>query len=129
MVPVGAFFKGHAPTSAVGLGEDLPAAVARQWGQWCAAGGYATNAVKGKPHQDFHNAVRMPIPVFHAIEDDIATPATVADLMRTFPHTDKWVHHIRPSQHGLKPIGHIDWFRSSRQALWPLLSQPLHAPR
>ena len=42
LVPLGTLVKGYAPTSAVGLGEDLPAGVARQWGQWCAAGGYAT---------------------------------------------------------------------------------------
>jgi len=128
LVPLGALFKGYAPTSAVGLGEDLPAAVARQWGQWCAAGGYATNAVKGQPERDFHGAVQMPITVFHASDDDIATPTTVADLIRTFPSAHKQVHQLKPSAHGLKSIGHIDWFRSSHQALWPLLAQALREP-
>lgn len=128
LVPVGALFKGYAPTSAVGLGEDLPAAVARQWGQWCAAGGYATNAVKGRPALDFHAHVRMPITVFHASDDDIATPATVADLLRTFPQARKQVRHIQARDHGLKGIGHIDWFRQSHQTLWPLLAQALHEP-
>ncbi|MBI5925984.1 MAG: alpha/beta fold hydrolase [Aquabacterium sp.] len=36
LVPLGTLVKGYGPTSAVGLGEDLPAGVARQWGQWCA---------------------------------------------------------------------------------------------
>jgi len=128
LVPVGALFKGYAPTSAVGLGEDLPAAVARQWGQWCAAGGYATNAVKGQATLDFHAHVRMPITVFHASDDDIATPATVADLLRTLPQARKQVMHIHPRDHGLQGIGHIDWFRQSHQALWPLLAQALHEP-
>src|SRR5690606_29080492 len=85
VVPLGTLIKGYAPTSAVGLGENLPAAVARQWGEWCAAGGYATNATRGRPEQDFHAQVRTPITVLHAEDDDIATPATVADLLRTFP--------------------------------------------
>lgn len=128
LVPLGTLIKGYAPTAAVGLGEDLPAAVARQWGQWCAADGYATNAVKGRPQLDFHGDIRIPITVFHATDDDIATPTTVADLMRTLPAARKQVRRIAPSEHGLKSIGHIDWFRSSHQALWPLLAQALREP-
>ena len=128
LVPLGTLLKGYAPTAAVGLGENLPAAVARQWGQWCAAGGYATNAVKGQPERDFHGEVRTPITVFHATDDDIATPATVADLMRTFPSARKQVHRVAPADHGLRSIGHIDWFRSSHQVLWPLLAQALREP-
>jgi predicted alpha/beta hydrolase len=128
-VPVGIHLKGYAPTSKIGLGEDLPAAVGRQWGQWCAAGGYATNAVKGQPQSDFHAQIEIPITVFHATDDNIANPGTVADLLRTFPKARKQVHHLSPKDHGLKAIGHIDWFRSSHQALWPLLANALYEPR
>ncbi len=128
-VPLGIRLKGYAPTSMIGLGEDLPAAVGRQWGQWCAAGGYATNAVKGQPQRDFHAQIEIPITVFHATDDDIANPGTVADLMRTFPKARKQVHRISPKDHGLKAIGHIDWFRSSHQALWPVLAQALREPQ
>ncbi len=124
-VPLASRVKGYGPTSWFGLGEDLPATVARQWGQWCETGGYATNAVKGRPGEDFHAQVRMPITVFHATDDDIANPATVTDLLRRFPAARHTVHHIQPSDHGLKGIGHIDWFRSSHQALWPLLAKAL----
>ena len=127
-VPLGARLKGYAPTAALGLGENLPTRVGLQWGQWCAAGGYATNAVKGRPQQDFHGDIRIPITVFHATDDDIANPTTVADLMRTFPAARKQVHQVSPREHGLKSIGHIDWFRPSHQALWPLLAKALHGP-
>ncbi|MBI2732721.1 MAG: alpha/beta fold hydrolase [Aquabacterium sp.] len=125
LVPLGTLVKGYGPTSAVGLGEDLPAGVARQWGQWCAAGGYATNAVRGKPAQDFHAEVRTPITVLYAEDDDIATPTTVADLLRTFPATPKQALRIKPASHGLEAIGHIDWFRASHQALWPMIASSL----
>ena len=125
LVPLGTLVKGYAPTAAVGLGENLPRAVARQWGQWCAAGGYATNAVKGRPQEDFHAQIRVPITVFHATDDDIATPTTVADLLRTFPSARTRVHRLHPADHGLATIGHIDWFRASHQCLWPLLLNAL----
>ncbi len=121
LVPLGTLFKGYAPTAWLGLGENLPAQVARQWGQWCAAGGYATNAVRAGLATDFHAQVRTPIVVLHAADDDIANPATVRDLLRTLPGSPRATLQVRPADHGLRGIGHLDWFRQSHQALWPLL--------
>lgn len=127
-VPLASVFKGYGPTSWFGLGEDLPTQVARQWGRWCGAGGYATNAVKGRPQDDFHAQVRMPITVLHASDDDIANAATVADLLRTFPQASRRSRMVRPGEVGLQRLGHIDWFRPSHQAVWPLIAEALHAP-
>nr|WP_290676076.1 hypothetical protein [Aquabacterium sp.] len=69
--------------------------------------------------------VRTPITVLYAEDDDIATPATVADLLCTFPAAHKQSMRIKPASHGLKAIGHIDWFRASHQALWPMIASSL----
>jgi predicted alpha/beta hydrolase len=52
----------------------------------------------------------------------------VADLLRTFPNAPKQSLLVQPHAHGLKRLGHIDWFRSSHQAVWPLLAAALHGP-
>lgn len=88
-------------------------------------GGLATNAIRQQPERDFHAQVRTPMTVLHAADDDIATPATVADLLRTFPAAHKQSLRIKPAQHGLKSIGHIDWFRASHQVLWPVIAGAL----
>ncbi|MFL6698097.1 MAG: alpha/beta fold hydrolase [Vitreoscilla sp.] len=121
LVPIGTLIRGYAPTAWLGLGENLPAQVARQWGQWCAAGGYATNAVRAGLARDFHAQVRTPMVVLHAADDDIATPATVRDLLRTLPGSPRATLRVKPADHGLRAIGHLDWFRQSHRALWPLL--------
>jgi len=123
LVPLGIRLKGYAPTSALGLGENLPSGVARQWGQWCAAGGYAINAVHERPEQDFHASIRTPVTLLYAEDDDIATPATVADLLRTLPAAPHQVARVRPSEHGLNDLGHINWFRQSHQSVWPLIAR------
>jgi predicted alpha/beta hydrolase len=112
---------GYAPTSKIGLGEDLPAGVALQWGQWCAAGGYAMNAIRNAPDADYHAQIRILITALYAEDDDIANAATVNDLMRTFPHAEKRVVPVSPASVGLKTIGHLDWFRSSHRVVWPLI--------
>ncbi len=121
LLPLLARLKGYAPASWFGLGEDLPAGVAVQWGQWCCAGGYAANAVHRLAAADFHALVRTPITVLHAEDDDIATAATVQDLLRTLPGAPRAALQVRPSEHGLRHIGHLDWFRQSHRALWPML--------
>lgn len=123
LVPIGARFKGYAPTSAFGLGENLPAQVGQQWGQWCAAGGYATNAVRHRPEEDFHAHVRTPLVLLYAEDDDIATPRTVADLLRTLPAAPSQVVRVSPSEHGLPALGHLMWFRQSHRRVWPLIAQ------
>ncbi|MBF5006104.1 alpha/beta hydrolase family protein [Diaphorobacter caeni] len=121
IVPLGVRLLGYSPTSALGLGENLPAKVGLQWGEWCAAGGYATNAVKQRPEQDFHAQVSMPITILYASDDSIATHATVKDLLRTFPAAPGQSIQIRPQDHGLKDLGHLNWFRQSHQVMWPLM--------
>lgn len=125
LLPLGTRLKGYAPTAIFGLGENLPAKVGRQWGQWCAAGGYATNAVRHQPAMDFHAHVRTPVTVLYATDDDIANQATVDDFIRTLPAAPKRVLRIHPNDHGLKAIGHMDWFRNSHRALWPVLAAAL----
>lgn len=129
ILPLGVRLRGYAPSSLIGLGENLPANVALQWGDWCSKGGYATNAVRHAPEQDFHHHIRIPYTVLHATDDDIANPDTVADLLRTFPSAQKQVHHVAPKDHGLQSIGHLDWFRASHQVLWPLVREALRGHR
>lgn len=125
LLPLGIRVVGYAPSRVFGLGENLPAGVARDWGRWCARGGYATNAVHRAPEHDFHARVRCPVTVLHAEDDEIATPATVADLLRTLPAAPRQALRVRPAAWGLRGIGHLDWFRGSHRALWPLIAAAL----
>ena len=74
---------------------------------------------------DFHAHVRTPVTVFYATDDDIANRATVDDFIRTLPAAPRQVHCVHPTDHGLKAIGHMAWFRNSHRTLWPMLAAAL----
>ncbi len=123
VLPAGSWLVGYGATAAIGLGENLPTRVAQDWGRWCAAGGYATNAVRNEPDRDFHAQVKVPITVLHASDDPIATAANVTGLLRTLPAAATQTQLLRPSDFGLRSIGHTDWFRQSHQAVWPVMAR------
>ena len=103
--------------------------MALDWARWCTRGGYATNAVRHRPEQDFHARVRTPLTVLHAADDPIANPGSVADLLRTLPSAPGEVLCLRPQDVGLRELGHLNWFRQSHQVVWPLMARAVRGER
>jgi predicted alpha/beta hydrolase len=122
-LPLTARLLGYAPARRIGLGEDLPAGVALQWARWCCRPGYIENAFGSEVSREGYDQFRAPILALHASDDPIATSANVADLLRLFPLAPKTTRMIEPQSFGCKSIGHIDFFRKSRSAIWPLVTE------
>ncbi len=118
---------GHANNKKIGWGEDLPKGVAMQWAQWCSKPGYVANSLGKSITQHYHDDICCPITVIHASDDEIATLANVADLLRLYPNAKTNSIYLQPKAQGFKHIGHMDMFRSSHQKLWPLLLQEIAA--
>lgn len=125
--PISSLVKGYGATQFMGMGENLPKGVAKQWAQFCNAGGYASSAVGKSIDTDYHHDVRTPITSIHAVDDEIATLANVKDFLRTFPATKTDVITLKAQDYGYKTIGHMLMFRPSHQNLWPIIEQQLHA--
>jgi predicted alpha/beta hydrolase len=119
-LPATAWLLGYSPGRAIGMGEDLPAGVARQWSRWCLRPGYVENEFgRGISHHYYHE-FRSPILTLSASDDSIATPRNVDDLLRLFPLAPKQKACLDPSRLGVPSLGHVEFFRSSRSAVWPL---------
>lgn len=116
---------GYGPTQAMGMGENLPKDVARQWAQFCSKPGYVINAIGKTVHEDFHAQVTAPITALWSSDDEIATEANVKDLLRLYPNTQTDMIELKPSQYGHKGIGHMLMFKKSHQNLWPVIAQQL----
>ncbi|OTG82977.1 alpha/beta fold hydrolase [Acinetobacter sp. ANC 4648] len=123
--PVSNFVKGYGATKILGMGENLPKNVAKQWALFCSKPGYVLNAIGKTIFDDFHNEINSPMTVFWSSDDEIATQANVKDLIRLYPNASTKMYELVPSEHGHKAIGHMLMFKKSHQNIWPVIAQEL----
>ncbi len=62
--PISSLFKGYGATQFIGMGENLPKNVAKQWAEFCSKPGYVMNAVGKSIFEDYHQEIQCPITSF-----------------------------------------------------------------
>jgi len=112
-------WKGYLPWSLLGMGEDLPLDVYRQWREWCSHPRYFFDdpAVADEVAASF-GRVRTPIVAANALDDHWAPPASRDAFMAGYRHAEWRGLDIDPASMGLGPIGHMGYFRSQAEPLW-----------
>jgi len=126
--PVSNLIKGYGATKFLGMGENLPKKVAKQWAQFCSKPGYVVNAIGKTIFEDYHQDIQCPITVYWSSDDEIATKVNVKDLLRLYPNAQTEMIELNPQTHGHKAIGHMLMFRKSHQNLWPIMGEKLANP-
>lgn len=119
--PISNFFKGYGATQILGMGENLPKKVARQWREFCSQPGYVLNAIGKTIQQDYHEKISCPIVSIWATDDEIATEANVRDFLRIYPNAKTHMVDLHPQKYGVKQIGHMSMFKKSHQQIWPTI--------
>lgn len=125
--PISSLIKGYGATQFIGMGENLPKLVAKQWREFCSQAGYVKNAIGKTVHHDFHHQIVCPVTSIWATDDEIATQANVKDLLRLYPNASTEMIELDPVSLGFKAIGHMLIFKKSHQTLWPLIQQQIKA--
>ncbi len=112
-------WKGYLPWSLLGMGEDLPLDVYRQWRQWCRHPRYFFDdpALAAEVTASF-DRVRTPIVAANALDDHWAPPASRDAFMAGYRHAGWRALDIDPARAGLGPIGHMGYFRPQAEPLW-----------
>jgi predicted alpha/beta hydrolase len=110
---------GYMPASALGLGEDLPAGVAREWARWGRRADYFIGELGDQPG---FAALDAPWLALYAEDDEIARPANAAPLLDLYRNAETRVRTLVPADHGHDAIGHLGFFRRGKSDLWPLAS-------
>lgn len=112
---------GYGATKFIGMGENLPKQVARQWREFCQSGQYIKSAIGKSIRDDYHDQVNCAMAAFYASDDEIATEANVRDLFALYPQATISYHRLEPAAFGLSDIGHMKLFRPSHRVLWDLV--------
>ena len=123
--PISNLFKGYGATKFIGMGEDLPKMVAKQWAEFCSRPGYVYNAVGKTIFEDYHQKINIPFKVLWSSDDEIATEANVKDLLRLYPNAQTTMIELVPTDYQHKRIGHMEMFKRSHHNLWPVIAQQL----
>lgn len=121
--PISRLVKGYGATKMLGMGENLPKNVAKQWAQFCNKPGYVYNAVGKTIFEDYHDQISIPFTAIHATDDEIATEANVNGLLQLYPNAKTKRICLIPSDYEHSSIGHMLMFKKSHQNLWPLIAE------
>lgn len=109
---------GYLPWSRLGMGEDLPIDVYRQWRHWCRFPRYFFDDPQMHEVTARFDAVRFPIVAVNALDDAWAPPASRDAFMAGYRNAPVRTVTLDPRGAGLGPIGHMGYFRPRAQPLW-----------
>ena len=111
-------WKGYLAWSMLGMGEDLPLGVFRQWRHWCRFPRYFfDDPALPQLHETFAR-VRTPIVALNALDDLWAPPASRDAFMAGYRNAPMQTIDLAPQSLGLRRIGHMGYFRPTARALW-----------
>jgi predicted alpha/beta hydrolase len=98
----------------MGMSEDVPLEVAREWARWCRSENYLIDHVPGA--RERLAAVRCPARVISITDDDYAPEVAVDAYAALLPEAERvrWT----PADAGLKSLGHFRAFRPAASRLW-----------
>lgn len=110
---------GYFPGRALGLGADLPPAVALQWARWARHPDYLVDDA-GQPLRAGFEKVTCPVRAYSSDQDRLAPPVAVEALMQFFTRAEIRHTVLRDREVGERAYGHLDFFREeASQTLWP----------
>ena len=119
--PLLTWLQGSMPGFLLGMKNDIPSGVYWQWRRWCTNEKfYEVDWGKRVPKPDLKD-FSAPLTLVSASDDSIIPPARVKVLTRYFPESSSQFISIKPSDYGLKAIGHIAIFAKRNSAVWPQL--------
>ncbi|CBJ35077.1 alpha/beta fold hydrolase [Ralstonia solanacearum] len=117
VLPVLTWWKGYCPWKMLGLGEDLPVDVYRQWRHWCRFPRYLFDDPAMRGIEQTYAEVRTPIVAENALDDLWATPASRDAFIQGYRNAPLTRKDLDPRRVGGK-VGHMGYFRQAAEPLW-----------
>jgi predicted alpha/beta hydrolase len=122
LAPVLTRIYGYHPMSVIGVGEDLPMGVYRDWKRWCHYPNYFFDdpTPRAKAIATKFKDVTIPIAAAVATDDLWAPPKSRDAFFQHYRGTHVDRIDLQPAHYGVKEIGHMGYFRAQvGEKLWP----------
>jgi predicted alpha/beta hydrolase len=123
-VPLLTRLNGYLPAQRLGLGEDLPAGVAREWARWGKRRDYFSQELAQEPG---FQQLSVPWKAILLKDDKIATRRNAEPLYALYPRVALEVEELDPTAEGYGAIGHLGFFSRTRRSLWPRVTDFIQA--
>ena len=111
-------WSGYLAWSKLGLGEDLPLGVYRDWKRWCRFPRYFFDDPDMAHLRARFDEVTTPIMAANATDDLWASPASRDAFMAGYSNAPWRGVDIDPLRSGIGPVGHMGYFRPRASPLW-----------
>jgi predicted alpha/beta hydrolase len=109
---------GYLAWSRLGMGEDLPLGVYRQWRRWCQFPRYFFDDPTMTQVAQGYARVRAPIVAVNATDDPWAPPKSRDAFMAGYRNAAWQGVDVDAPRQGLGKLGHMGYFRPHAQPLW-----------
>ncbi|WP_277221505.1 alpha/beta fold hydrolase [Pseudomonas indica] len=110
-------WKGYMAWSLLGMGDDLPLGVYKDWKRWCVYPHYYFDDPDMAHLAGLYAAVRTPCIFATSTDDPWAPPRSRDAFVKAFRNAPLITRDIEPARNG-EPIGHMGYFRAHAQPLW-----------
>ena len=109
-IPINNRMLGYTASDKVGMGENLPKHVARQWREWCKGEGYIKTAFGKSIQTHFYDDFAIKSLWVGFSDDDIANSKNMDDMIRVFSQMPVEKRFFDPKEFGVDNIGHMLYF-------------------
>ena len=121
-IPLLTRLSGNFPSSRLGLGQDIPSGVARQWAEWGRDPDYIRSRTVG-PQPQYHDEVRCRLRTYMAEGDHLASERAIRAWHDWFPNADRELVNLGVRNAAGRKIGHFGFFDPDIGAeAWPGLA-------
>ncbi|MDQ3155817.1 MAG: hypothetical protein M3Q98_03710 [Actinomycetota bacterium] len=125
MAPLAIAIAGYYPGRRLGILDDLPPNVMRQWSSWCMHPDYMLSELP--EIREEYAAVTLPLASLSFTDDELMSRESIAGLDRLYTGVNQVHMRYTPEQLGVERMGHFAFFRENRVDLWDELVLPFLA--
>lgn len=111
--------KGYIPAGGLWGGSTLPAGAFRTWRRWSHRDDYLRSELADRLKPHCYNEIKATIASYVFTDDPLTTAESAKKFLTCMPNARTEIHVLRPSDLGVKALGHQNLFRRKNEAAWP----------